>query len=50
VVLWIIILSGLNTVRQPRIESIINERAKENMSIPDDVCSHHDNGCEDDIG
>jgi hypothetical protein len=20
------------------------------MSIPDDVCSHHDDGCEDDIG
>jgi hypothetical protein len=20
------------------------------MGIPDDVCSHHDNGCEDDIG
>jgi hypothetical protein len=50
VVSWIIILSRLNTVRQPRIESIINERAKENMGIPDDVCSHHDNGCEDDIG
>jgi hypothetical protein len=32
------------------IESVINERAKENMGIPDDVCSHHDNGCEDDIG
>jgi hypothetical protein len=31
-------------------ESIIDERAEENMGIPDDVCSHHDNGCEDDIG
>jgi hypothetical protein len=31
-------------------ESIIDERAKENMGIPDDVCSHHDDGCEDDIG
>jgi hypothetical protein len=20
------------------------------MGIPDDVCSHHDDGCEDDIG
>jgi hypothetical protein len=35
---------------QPRIESIIDERAKENMGIPYDVCSHHDDGCEDDIG
>jgi hypothetical protein len=32
------------------IESIIDERAKENMSITNDVCSHHDDGCEDDIG
>jgi hypothetical protein len=32
------------------IESIIDERAEENMDIPVDVCSHHDNGCEDDIG
>jgi hypothetical protein len=32
------------------IESVIDERAKENMGIPDDVCSHHDDGCEDDIG
>jgi hypothetical protein len=31
-------------------ESIIDERAEENMSILDDVCSHHDDGCEDDIG
>jgi hypothetical protein len=31
-------------------ESIIDERKKENMGIPDDVCSHHDGGCEDDIG
>jgi hypothetical protein len=33
---------------QPGTESIIDERAEENMGIPDDVCSHHDNGCEDD--
>jgi hypothetical protein len=32
------------------IESIIDERAEENMDISVDVCSHHDNGCEDDIG
>jgi hypothetical protein len=31
-------------------DSIIDERAEENMGIPDDVCSHHDDGCEDDIG
>jgi hypothetical protein len=37
-------------VTQPRTESIIDERAEENMGIPDDVCSHHDDGCEDDIG
>jgi hypothetical protein len=35
---------------QSRIESIIDERAEENMDIPDDVYSHHDDGCEDDIG
>jgi hypothetical protein len=35
---------------QPRTESIIDERAEENMCIPDDVCSHHDDGCEHDIG
>jgi hypothetical protein len=35
---------------QPRIESIIDERAEENMGIPDDVCSHHDDRCEHDIG
>jgi hypothetical protein len=35
---------------QPETESIIDERAEENMGTPDDVCSHHDNGCEDDIG
>jgi hypothetical protein len=34
---------------QPGTESIIDERAEENMGIPDDVCSHHDYGCEDDI-
>jgi hypothetical protein len=35
---------------QPGTESIIDERAEENMGIPDDVCSHHDDGCEDNIG
>jgi hypothetical protein len=35
---------------QPGTKSIIDERAEENMCIPDDVCSHHDDGCEDDIG
>jgi hypothetical protein len=35
---------------QPRIESIIDERAEENIDIPDDVYSHHDDGCEDDTG
>jgi hypothetical protein len=35
---------------QPGTKSIIDERAKENMGIPYDVCSHHDYGCEDDNG
>jgi hypothetical protein len=35
---------------QPGIESIIDEKAEENMSIPNDLCSHHDDGYEDDIG
>jgi hypothetical protein len=35
---------------QPRIESTIDEREEETMGIPDDVCSHHDDGCEHDIG
>jgi hypothetical protein len=35
---------------QPRIESIIDERVEQNMDIPNDVYSHHDDGCEDDIG
>jgi hypothetical protein len=43
-------LSGLSMVRQLRIGSIIDERVEENMGIPDDVYSHHDDGCEDDIG
>jgi hypothetical protein len=34
---------------QPGTESIIDERAEENMGIPDDVCSHHNDRCEDDI-
>jgi hypothetical protein len=34
---------------QPGIERIIDERAEENMGIPDDVCSHHNDRCEDDI-
>jgi hypothetical protein len=35
---------------QPGTESIIDERAEENMDILDDVCSHHDDRCEDDTG
>jgi hypothetical protein len=35
---------------QPRIESIVDERVEQNMDIPNDVYSHHDDGCEDDIG
>jgi hypothetical protein len=35
---------------QPGTESIIDERAEENMDIRDDVCSHLDDGCENDIG
>jgi hypothetical protein len=35
---------------QPRTENIIDQRVEENMSILDDVCSHHDDGCEHDIG
>jgi hypothetical protein len=35
---------------QPGIECIIDERGEENMGIPDDMCSHHDDGYEDDIG
>jgi hypothetical protein len=31
-------------------ESNIDERAEENMGIPNDVCSHHNDGCEDYIG
>jgi hypothetical protein len=33
---------------QPGTKSITDERAEENMGIPDDVCSHHDDGCEAD--
>jgi hypothetical protein len=29
-------------------KSIIDERTEENMGIPDDVYSHHDDRCEDD--
>jgi hypothetical protein len=36
--------------RQPGTESIIDEREEDNMGIPDDVCSHHDDRCEDNIG
>jgi hypothetical protein len=32
------------------IESIIDERTEENINVPDHVYSHHDHGCEDDIG
>jgi hypothetical protein len=35
---------------QLRIESIIDERAEKNMGTPNDVYSHHDDWCEDDIG
>jgi hypothetical protein len=35
---------------QPRIESIIDKKVEENMDIPNNVYSHHDDGCEDDIG
>jgi hypothetical protein len=35
---------------QTRIENIIDERVEENMDILDDVYSHHDDGCEDNIG
>jgi hypothetical protein len=35
---------------QLRIESIIDERAEKNMDIPDDMYSHHYDGCEDNIG
>jgi hypothetical protein len=35
---------------QSGTESIIDERVEENMDIPDNMCSHHDDGCEDDIG
>jgi hypothetical protein len=34
---------------QPRTESIIYEREEENMNA-DHVYSHHDDGCEDDVG
>jgi hypothetical protein len=34
---------------QSEIESIIDERAEENMGIPDDLCSHHNEQYEDDI-
>jgi hypothetical protein len=34
---------------QLRTESIIDDRAEENMGILDDVYSHHDDGCEHDI-
>jgi hypothetical protein len=50
VVSWIITLSRLSTLTQPGTESIIDERSEENIGIPDDVCSHHDDGYEDDIG
>jgi hypothetical protein len=32
------------------LESIIDQRKEENMDILDDVYSHHDDGCVDDIG
>jgi hypothetical protein len=36
-------------VRQLETENIIDERAEENTGIPDDVCSHHNDRCEDDV-
>jgi hypothetical protein len=33
---------------QTGTKSIIDERTEENIGIPDDVCSHHDDRCEDD--
>jgi hypothetical protein len=35
---------------QPRIENIVDKRAEENIDILDHMYSHHDDGCEDDIG
>jgi hypothetical protein len=35
---------------QRRTEIIIDGRAEENKGILDHACSHHDDGCEDDIG
>jgi hypothetical protein len=35
---------------QPGTESIIDERVEENMGILNDMRSHHDDICEDDIG
>jgi hypothetical protein len=32
------------------IENIIDERAEKNMGISDDMCIHHDDGCDHDIG
>jgi hypothetical protein len=29
---------------------MIDERIEENMDIPDDMYSHHDDGCENNIG
>jgi hypothetical protein len=50
VVSWIITSSGASTVRQPRTESIIDEREEENMNT-DHVYSHHDDGGDqDDVG
>jgi hypothetical protein len=34
-----------NCETQLGTQSIIDERAEENMGIPDDVCSHHDDEC-----
>jgi hypothetical protein len=35
---------------QSGTKSIIDERAEENMGISDEVCSHHDDRCENGIG
>jgi hypothetical protein len=35
---------------QLRIEIIVDESVEDNMDVPNHVYSHHDDGCEDDIG
>jgi hypothetical protein len=38
-----------NSETQSRIEIIVDERTKKNIDILDDMYSHHEDGCEDDI-